>query len=242
MEAAKTFIRQGARQPMPRIQLAKATCHFIMHKTADHSLYILTLDAVGHHLILETHLGCARLWQSYVRDTIDFCGRMVATGYTARQWGARRPVASWTPAMAAAHARWGGGKELSPKELDELLALLLRLQQLADEVAGARRRSMPAHLLAVEAAYEAKVEGLRRSGVTKVEIESSPIAVWAHELRQRIHTVSMSPDASAIFEDAAHTGSPLLVSIPVPLAAQFAAAFAELTGQSVCPPQCYCRA
>ena len=51
----------------------------------------------------------------------------VQTGYTGGEWAAASPPPGGE-AMNAAHARWGGGKELSYAELEELLALMFTLQ------------------------------------------------------------------------------------------------------------------
>jgi hypothetical protein len=44
-------------------------------------------------------------------------------------------VETWDPILKAAHARWGGGRELSHVTLLALLDLLCQLQATADQVA-----------------------------------------------------------------------------------------------------------
>ena len=57
--------------------------------------------------------------------------------YSAAEWSAAAPVDTWDPVLKAAHARWGGGCELSHLSLLALLDLLCQLQATAEEVAEA---------------------------------------------------------------------------------------------------------
>ena len=57
--------------------------------------------------------------------------------YSASEWAAADPVATWDADLKAVHARWGGGRELSHTSLIALLDLLCQLQATADEVAEA---------------------------------------------------------------------------------------------------------
>jgi alpha-D-ribose 1-methylphosphonate 5-triphosphate synthase subunit PhnG len=65
--------------------------------------------------------------------------------YSAAEWAAADPVASWDADLKAVHARWGGGRELSHASLSALLDLLCQLQATADEIAEVMLVS-PAHI------------------------------------------------------------------------------------------------
>ena len=63
--------------------------------------------------------------------------------YSAAEWSAAAPVDTWDTVLKAAHARWGGGRELSHLSLLELLDLLCQLQATAEEVAEALLAQAP---------------------------------------------------------------------------------------------------
>lgn len=69
----------------------------------------------------------------------------VATGYTGGEWASASPpsTSAWTEPMLAAHAKWGGGKELSYAELEEFLDLIFRTQDLATEIGLEVQRQIP---------------------------------------------------------------------------------------------------
>ena len=67
------------------------------------------------------------------------------TGYTGREWAAasRPSTSAWTAPMLAAYAKWGGGKELSYTELEELLDLIFQIQDLATQIGLEVQRQIP---------------------------------------------------------------------------------------------------
>mmetsp|Transcript_6298 Transcript_6298/g.11083 ORF Transcript_6298/g.11083 Transcript_6298/m.11083 type:complete len:420 (-) Transcript_6298:55-1314(-) len=81
-----------------------------------HKFYWLAMDAIGHHLLIEKCNGHYRVYQSSVQ-VHDF-------GYSAKQWcfGNIRKNPAWV--------KWGGGKLLSDKEVNDLLDLVVRWQKL----------------------------------------------------------------------------------------------------------------
>ncbi len=71
--------------------------------------------------------------------------------YSAAEWAAAAPVHTWDPILKAAHARWGGGRELNHVSLLALLDLLCQLQASADEVAEALLVQAPPEVQQVSA-------------------------------------------------------------------------------------------
>ena len=117
---------------------------------------------IGHSIVLETKGGKARLFQTFVREPECVCARLkwcallpTPQGYSAREWCARKPRArrSWPGPRKAAHARWGGGRELSLAHGDiwELMALCLSLQRAAKKITAALLPQLPPGLLEAEA-------------------------------------------------------------------------------------------
>mmetsp|Transcript_24193 Transcript_24193/g.52168 ORF Transcript_24193/g.52168 Transcript_24193/m.52168 type:complete len:415 (-) Transcript_24193:159-1403(-) len=82
--------------------------------------YWLAMDAIGHHLLVEKCNGSYRMYQASVQVG-DF-------GYSAKQWcfGDMRKKPAWI--------KWGGGKLLSDKEVNDMLDLVVRWQKLMDVV------------------------------------------------------------------------------------------------------------
>ncbi|KAL7551194.1 hypothetical protein ACHAWF_014392 [Thalassiosira exigua] len=83
-----------------------------------HKLFWLALDAVGHHLLIEKNDGKYRVYQSYITQC-NF-------GYTAGQWcfgfGNMKGKPTWI--------KLGGGKLLTDEEVNYLLDLVVRWQEL----------------------------------------------------------------------------------------------------------------
>ncbi len=75
--------------------------------------------------------------------------------YSAAEWSAAAPVQTWDPSLKAAHACWGGGRELSHVTLLSLLDLLCQLQATADQVAEALLAQAPLEVQQVEASNSA---------------------------------------------------------------------------------------
>lgn len=116
---------------------------------------------IGHHMVIESRGGVARVFQacafaySAERDA-------PSAGYTAREWCAPEPPPHWSARCVAAHARWGGGRELARGELQELLALLLLLREQAEAVALALAQQLPAQLRGDARAAAAHAQALCR--------------------------------------------------------------------------------
>ena len=86
-----------------------------------HKLYWLALDAIGHHLLIEKCHGAYRVYQAYVEQR-------TFGGYTASQWcfGDMRNKPAWV--------KFGGGKLLMDKDINDLLDLVVKWQKLTQTV------------------------------------------------------------------------------------------------------------
>lgn len=92
----------------------------MMLEATGHKMYWLALDSIGHHLLIEKCNGAYRVYQAYVARN--------NYGYTASQWcfGDMRKKPAWT--------KWGGGKLLADKEVNDLLDLVIKWQKLIQNV------------------------------------------------------------------------------------------------------------
>jgi hypothetical protein len=94
----------------------------LLNNTAHHCVYFCHFYQIAQGLVLETQAGNARVYQASITGPMDINGVMLTKpGYTAREWVATRPKSEWSTELRDAHARWGGGKELTRGELKELV-------------------------------------------------------------------------------------------------------------------------
>jgi hypothetical protein len=84
----------------------------IMMDATGHKGFLAGADAVGHHFILEKLDSSWRLFQSYVN------------GYTATEWCFGQPHEN------SAWSKWGGGKIITDKQVNDLLDVIIEWQQL----------------------------------------------------------------------------------------------------------------
>ena len=112
-------------------------CAAMLNNTSFHCLYFCELDAVGHHVVLEAYAGLARVHQASVVGKVSFTGGgAVMTGYNAREWSTPLTPehAARSPALAEAHGKWGGSKNLTRAELSAYLDSLFEMQSAANEI------------------------------------------------------------------------------------------------------------
>lgn len=83
-----------------------------------HKLFWLAMDAIGHHLLIEKCNNTYRVFQAYIAQN--------NTGYTGGQWlfSDMRNKSAWL--------KWGGGKVLSNKDINDLLDLVVKWQKLLE--------------------------------------------------------------------------------------------------------------
>jgi hypothetical protein len=133
-----------------------------------HAVYVVNLNAAQYSFAFETRAGAARVFQSFIEQA-------PGEGFSAREWLAPAPAARWRPAVRAAHAARGGGRELGEAELRAMLELIRDFFEAGEAAAAALARAFPAPVVAAEAAYwQQSYERARRT--PRVEFEAkSPI-------------------------------------------------------------------
>ena len=213
-----------------------------------HYIHILTLDAIGHHCVLDVFNNAARLFQSYIKDNLvigfeDNPTLMrVPLGYTAREWASPMPVAGWRHEQCTAHARWGGCRNISPPELRELLALLVAAQDAAGALAD--ELELPPELARAEDAWFASMNAKIKAATRKnpsPDFSPSPLTVWASQRLEELSTGGVSLNNHVLMSNVSEQalGRPAafapLVLPSFPLKA-LNAALCALTGVSVNSP------
>jgi hypothetical protein len=141
----------------------------IMMDATGHKIFWLALDAVGHHFILEKLDGSWRLFQSYVN------------GYTAAEWCLGQPHEN------SAWSKWGGGKILTDKEVNDLLDLIIEWQQL---VAVMLKRVLLKSVPEVDASTARWLTGSPHDApeeiLEKAQEEIQKIVLWSHRYDSQI--------------------------------------------------------
>lgn len=228
-DAVYDAISQGAPKA-PRVWLPHAVSA-ILNNCSPHCVYFLALDQIGHHFILETHQGLARMYQSYVKDRITLGETDIVikvTGYTAGEWVAKKLNAA-CPKMAAAHQRLGGGKVLDYSSLREIVDLLVELQECASQIAEAMVVTAPKDLQAAQAKFEKSFAAGTQANA------KSPVALWSEKLIRTPWAAGLISNEIAgdtIIDNPSAT-EPFHFVIQPALAQKFHRLHAQLTGQEV---------
>eukprot|EP00035_Acanthoeca_spectabilis_P037749 m.47231 g.47231 ORF g.47231 m.47231 type:complete len:418 (+) comp8833_c0_seq1:115-1368(+) len=156
-----------ANQLNPRAKMAN-TGHLlrdlILDNTSLHAVYYFKLNAISHHLIIETNRGLARIHQAFIQAGVaplDLGSgvegeQFVLQGYTARDWAtntsSHRPQTPPHTLFSTACAKWGGGRDLTRDELAEFYDKLIELQTLAFDIAKAMEANLPPKIVEEEKA------------------------------------------------------------------------------------------
>lgn len=195
-----------------------------------HMIYYLEIDAVGHQCVLELQRGRARVFQSSPNSAEDdeFYRPLVSVGYSGREWATVHANESWPEVTQAVHKRWGGGRELSMRQLKRYMATWLHLQVEADDFL---RRLVPLLPQPIRKAQKSWKRSCESVGL----VMASPIFRWAGAILADIRTVTLQHDADSgvdwILTNPYYEG-PEPFSFPLPREEQvrFDAAFIALTG------------
>jgi hypothetical protein len=226
-------IAQGAPKP-PYIWLPEVV-PAILNNCSPHCVYFLALDQIGHHFILETHQGLARMYQSYIKDKMtlgDTDMVMNVTGYTAGEWVAKKPNAAWCPKMVACHQRWGRGRLLNHSSLRELMDLVGELQECAAQIAEAMVATAPKALQEAQAKYEVSIAAGQQTNAY------SPIVQWSAKLLDTPWHAGLISNGSAgdTIVDNPSATEPFHFFIKPALSQKFHRLHEKLTGQEVSAP------
>ena len=191
-----------------------------------HTINLCELNATCYQFVFETRAGATRVWQSFIDQS-------PGEGFSAREFAAAQPQPHWSPAVRAAHAARGGGRELGESELDALLKLLADLQAAAVAVGNAGFRALPADVISAEEAYFARIRANPPRGPFVVEAPSmlllEPI-MRAPNFPSNLSYYGNSFDGVFIFTNENHVGTHLQIRIEEDAAQPFMTLFRELTG------------
>lgn len=221
----------------------------ILNNTAVHAVYYLALDAISHHLIIETNAGLARIHQAFIRagvGVIDASGietpQKVLQGYTARKWetppehDGSRPR---TP-FEKAHRRWGMGLDRSRADLEVFLDKVFVLQELSNALAVEMEAQLPPEIVAEENEMAAADAAWVAAGGEPRVRETNPRQVWFDMLKKHPHwaTMTLLGDKGAAIQSHPHNfppdagWGPFTFRVSNPVFDDFCRVHAEITGCS----------
>jgi hypothetical protein len=226
----------------------------ILNNTQVHALYYLALDAVSHHLVIETNAGLARVHQAFIRAEVEVGvmdqaeveapRRRVLEGYTAREW--ETPHESDDPHPLSpfdrAQRRWGGGIDISRAELEIFIDKLFLLQELSTALAVEMEAQLPPELVAQENESAATEAAWVAGGGEPRVHDSSPRQRWFDMLKKHPHwaTMTVLGDKGAIIQSHPRNfpsdagWGPFAFTVSNPVFADFCRVHVEVTGCSPC--------
>jgi hypothetical protein len=222
-------VSQGISMP-PRRKLQAHVKSMILDNTLGHYIYVLGLDQIGHHLVLETRAGQARLYQSHVKTMVTHLGQQVGRiGFTGREWLTGKPDSGSTKLpklLLEARRRWRVPGVLSRADLVTLLDDIFRLQSLARDMAFVMIQQLPQALRESHEKWWASVSA-RSANIIGGVVE------WAQEIHDDDPAnVSSAIEAGEIhvFNSSIYNGEPLRFRIPARLGMEFVRLYEQLVG------------
>lgn len=223
----------------PRLQLDSERVEAILHEILPHCFHFFALDQIGHHLVIEKRAGRARVFQSYVKHTVQESGLKV--GYSAREWVTGRPdkgtggkKSQVNQRMLEARNRWGGDEPLDYQKLEMLMELIVQLQSCAGEIAEVMYQQLPEKLLEEDSSWRARMREQREAGALKEE-PLGGIAKWSAAMLKQPGemTIFSPPDGPHII---CMAGGDFAFEIPCLLADTFSDLYQNLTGEKPFAP------
>lgn len=201
-----------------------------MAATAQHAVYFCRFDAIAMHFLFETRHGRCRLFQAYVKDVAEIgaYGR-VPTGFSAGEWVSRAPQASWSPALVAAHARYGGGREFDVEVLRGLLHMILQAQEAVCAIGPALVAQLPEAVRRGDEDWYSGILGACGGGPT--EITHAPSAQWATRQLEDLGRCSTVSSRTGAVISLLCAGAPAL-ALPLAPAQRLHEALLDFTGHA----------
>lgn len=218
----------------PKEQLLETQMDLFLNNTAGHHVYILCLDQIGHHVVLETRAGMARLFQSFVKTRA--MERPDPIGFSAREWVKGVPDPGELPlcaGMLEARTRWNVPHNLDRRALSELLNLIFRMQDYARQIADKMMMQLPPNVQKQQDIHQAKIHEARARGES--EHSAGGAMAFAKELNDNPLYVSSidSQGAQLIVGSPLWHGEPFCFEVPAELAVPLGRAYMELSGHSL---------
>lgn len=149
------LIAKGIPRP-PNRYLTELERRAVSDHTAVHCIYFFALEQIGHHIVIETRAGSARVYQCYVELIPDENGD--SFGYSAREWVRGLPDDPDDPlaeGVLAARNSWAGESPIDRQALLSLLDLIYRLKDLASNVAATMFEQLPDKFKEIDAKLQA---------------------------------------------------------------------------------------
>ena len=155
----------------------------VANNTATHNIYFCQMDAIGHHLIIETNGGISRIYQSFVKGTEDLQigpeeKLTVKTGYTVGEWTRKAPKdqKKINPTYKRAKLAFGCGKDLARADVMHFIDTLLDIQSLSDRITEVIYQQIPS---AVRKANDQQVADAEANA--KIAVQNFPLLEWASD-------------------------------------------------------------
>lgn len=149
-----------------------------------------------------------------------------------REWINKVPDPSWSPALKKAHARFGGNKELSWLEMQNLLALMITLQEQANILEALLLKQVPKKVRAEQDSY---VKLIKQNG-GQVFNNDMPFCRWSNpgQFVNGVLSLFYRENCILLQTNKNFTKEPVSLSVPFDLVRPFISAYQELTGHE--PP------
>jgi len=217
----------------PKRRLADVDRRAILHQTAVHTLYFLSLDRIGHHLIVETRAASARIFQCYVQSMPNEDGDYF--GFSAREWVTGNPddpSDPLLPEVLCIRNKWGGADPLNFAVLTSFLDLLVRIEEHVHRIGCTMLSQVPERLRLTRASSrEAEIERCDNDTISVGDAFDS----WIKDIvsdPQSLSLVAAQGDSgpTQICSSGYHSGEPFSFSIPFEVASPFIESYKSLIG------------
>eukprot|EP00729_Bicosta_minor_P011605 gene11605-4546_t len=189
----------------------------VANNTATHNIYFCQMDAIGHHLIIETNGGISRIYQSFVKGTEDLQigpeeKLTVKTGYTVGEWTRKAPKdqKKINPTYKRAKLAFGCGKDLARADVMHFIDTLLEIQSLSDRITEVIYQQIPS---AVRKANDQQVADAEANAKIAITLEAEQIMMSVPGVVEGAAcTVASRPE---------YEGEPFILNIPEELGVPF---------------------
>jgi hypothetical protein len=220
---------------MPCLPFSAAIVKDMKYNTSTHSVFFCAFDVIGHHFVVETFQGQARLYQSYIKSvrTMNHDNKFVEQlGFTAGEWLQPKGLPKDTK-WGIAHRKYGGGHFMNYETLHEFCDMLLRIQEEAGKIIAAMIPQLPANLLKKQEIWESK-------SIKEQTKMLPPINTWANYLKENMPFLSNMylPESEVLFtnEHCPEHVEGCKIDLPYTLTSQFKTDYYALTGHRASSP------
>ena len=210
----------------------------LLNNTRDHLVFMLRFEPIAHYLVLETRHGRGRVLQAWVKTTSDEVAGEI--GYSAREWVSPQPPKGAMPMyaaqLAAAHACWGGGRELDWLEMREFVGLCFELQRGAEAITESLLQQLPPHVRDEERRWHAAI--LAGRPIPEMEQGAQfPVREWAcQQMAEPAYPSNVTCDGLHVYSNRRQVGAPFRLRLDPALVKPYVSAHLAVTEMP--PPGC----